>query len=57
MVDRNNPQQVLGLLTREDIRLAYYLDQTRRKLLPYLERAMLSGPSEPMAADLLQTSH
>ncbi|WP_298613517.1 chloride channel protein [uncultured Thermosynechococcus sp.] len=57
VVDRNNPQQVLGLLTREDIRLAYYLDQTRRKLLPYLERAMLSMPSEPVASDLLQTFH
>ncbi|MFN3678405.1 chloride channel protein [Thermosynechococcus sp.] len=44
VVDRSNPQRVLGLLTRENIRLAYSLDQTRRKLLPYLEQAMLSLP-------------
>ncbi|RMH63933.1 MAG: CBS domain-containing protein [Cyanobacteria bacterium J003] len=58
VVDRNYPQRVLGLLTRENIRLAYSLDQTRRKLLPYLERAMLSLPlePEPVASDLVETS-
>lgn len=58
VVDRNNPQQILGLLTRENIRLAYSLDQTRRKLLPYLERAMLSVPlePEPVSSDLVETS-
>ncbi|WNC22029.1 MULTISPECIES: chloride channel protein [unclassified Thermosynechococcus] len=57
VVDRNNPQRVLGLLTRENIRLAYSLDQTRRKLLPYLEQAMLSLPLEPAVSDLVETSH
>ncbi|WP_460194142.1 chloride channel protein [Thermosynechococcus sp. FA-CM-4201] len=58
VVDRQNPQRVLGLLTRENIRLAYSLDQTRRKLLPYLERAMLSLPlePEPVSSDLVETS-
>lgn len=58
VVDRHNPQRVLGLLTRENIRLAYSLDQTRRKLLPYLEQAMLSLPlePEPIASDLVETS-
>ncbi|BAC07698.1 chloride channel protein [Thermosynechococcus vestitus] len=58
VVDRNNPQRVLGLLTRENIRLAYSLDQTRRKLLPYLERTMLSLPlePEPVASGLVETS-
>ncbi|MFN4280266.1 chloride channel protein [Thermosynechococcus sp.] len=58
VVDRNNSQRVLGLLTRENIRLAYSLDQTRRKLLPYLERTMLSLPlePEPVSSDLVETS-
>ncbi|MFN4066355.1 MAG: chloride channel protein [Thermosynechococcus sp.] len=58
VVDRSNPQRVLGLLTRENIRLAYSLDQTRRKLLPYLEQAMLSLPlePEPISSDLVETS-
>ncbi|AXY68448.2 chloride channel protein [Thermosynechococcus sichuanensis E542] len=58
VVDRHNPQRVLGLLTRENIRLAYSLDQTRRKLLPYLEQAMLSLPlePEPISSDLVETS-
>lgn len=56
VVDRQNPQRVLGLLTRENIRLAYSLDQTRRKLLPYLERAMLSVSLEPVSSDLVETS-
>lgn len=59
VVDRHNPQRLLGLLTRETIRLTYSLDQTRRKLLPYLERAMLSvSPEpEPVSSDLVETSH
>ncbi|MFN4195811.1 MAG: chloride channel protein [Thermosynechococcus sp.] len=58
VVDRHNPQRVLGLLSRENIRLAYSLDQTRRKLLPYLEQAMLSLPlePEPISSDLVETS-